>query len=144
MLTLTYIIITFVFSTRVASFPSNEEEDLSLETQADDTVWRSKRINQVACHCCSNSFNSNCCYKCMKSMGKRSVSVPDDQQPVVSQEVSKEVLDLDFNDKEVREDVDYCLCCVLEKEVDSSVSSSTCCKLCGHKTFRIFQNRIHL
>ncbi|KAK3775834.1 hypothetical protein RRG08_041547 [Elysia crispata] len=33
---------------------------------------RKKRISQMSCHCCSNSFNSHCCLKCMQRVGKRS------------------------------------------------------------------------
>ncbi|RUS88811.1 hypothetical protein EGW08_003441, partial [Elysia chlorotica] len=36
---------------------------------------RKKRISQMSCHCCSNSFNSHCCLKCMQRVGKRSNTV---------------------------------------------------------------------
>ncbi|BFY98844.1 hypothetical protein BsWGS_01883 [Bradybaena similaris] len=40
----------------------------------DSSSGRVKRMSQISCHCCSLSFNSHCCLKCMSRLriGRRS------------------------------------------------------------------------
>ncbi|GFO14549.1 hypothetical protein PoB_004105400 [Plakobranchus ocellatus] len=52
--------------------PSSLSSSSSPGTSISQTSLRKKRVSQISCQCCSNSFNSHCCLKCMQRVGKRS------------------------------------------------------------------------
>ncbi|GFR82391.1 hypothetical protein ElyMa_002363500 [Elysia marginata] len=60
-------------SSSVLSSPSSSSPQLypqfrpdAVSTPERSTVLREKRVSRIACTCCSNSFNSHCCLRCMQ------------------------------------------------------------------------------
>ncbi|XP_059165831.1 uncharacterized protein LOC131948292 [Physella acuta] len=101
------LLLALVMCLSVNSFPQMSGGFGAAYTQNDDVSQRSKRYGYISCHCCSNSFNSNCCFQCMKSLGLAKRSAPNDvmtpwEQPRASFDWMDADLDPDFMEDQLQ------------------------------------------
>ncbi|CAL1530073.1 unnamed protein product [Lymnaea stagnalis] len=130
MITATSVCVMLIISLGVESYPYPPDEFSPVPYDNNEDQGRSKRINQMSCHCCSNSFNSNCCYQCMQSMGKRS-------QPIESVsshklDVASQILGMEYEDDESSTS-QVCHCCILQMSRSPSAASWPCCDSCDRR-----------
>ncbi|XP_005089090.1 uncharacterized protein LOC101864107 [Aplysia californica] len=108
--------------------------------------FTSKRMNQISCSCCSNSFNSNCCFQCMQRLGKRSGARSDNKNE--APELLRNGPELYYNEGGRSSDHDLlsmplqpevsdwrakgraCSCCLYQMHQEPFAQSWPCCRLC--------------
>ncbi|CAG5132856.1 unnamed protein product [Candidula unifasciata] len=120
-----------------------DEEEVETDHQSQgsnsfQTSWIAKRMSQMSCHCCSNSFNSHCCLQCMRSVGKRGdVSASLNPFEDTTEDINERFISVDRSGpKDATNDWTtnslLCFCCLLQMDRQHSSSSRlwSCCDKC--------------
>ncbi|BFZ01759.1 hypothetical protein BsWGS_04798 [Bradybaena similaris] len=99
-------------------------------------TWLGKRMSQMSCHCCSNSFNSHCCLQCMRSVGKRgdagaSIDLLGDVPEDTGERLVSPVISIPNEAKNDR--TLLCFCCILQMGIQSSSGLWSCCDKCPNR-----------